>query len=154
MLRRRRPDWERDLAARERLERPESDMTPGDRRSLEFGRATAVRLLAELEAVVELAWRNLARLREVHESGHSEPYFREWEELLSQGPEAAARMLSSTSQRACDMRSASPFAGILTEEERWAIIEATTKASQREGTTVPSESVLLRHEARRHAPAS
>ncbi len=105
-------------------------MSPEDRRSLAFGRATAATLLADPDGVMAKTWRNLARLRGMHRNGHSEPYFREWEELLSDGLEATGRMLS-TSERASDMRSAAPFPRILTEEERRAVIEATTEAYRR-----------------------
>ncbi|MGH9060693.1 MAG: hypothetical protein ACRDZY_14450, partial [Acidimicrobiales bacterium] len=61
---------------------------------------------------------------------YSGSYLDEWERILTEGPAAAAEMLSSTSQRASDLRSASPFAGTLPEEERWAIIQATARVTQ------------------------
>jgi len=126
MLRRRRAEHtEPDLAARERLERPESDMTPEDRRSLAFGRATAAKLLADPEAVMGKARRQLGRMQK-DSDGSDRPYLDEWTQILDEGPEAAAAMLVSTSQRASDLRSCSPFAGVLTEKERWTIIRATS----------------------------
>jgi hypothetical protein len=51
-------------------------------------------------------------------------YLREWQEILEKPWPAIAEMITSMSEEATRLRSSSPFAGILTEEEREQIYAA------------------------------
>ena len=50
---------------------------------------------------------------------NSQPYLKEWERLVDLGIEECLAVATEDSERANAMRQASPFCGILTNEERW-----------------------------------
>lgn len=50
-----------------------------------------------------------------------------WRHLIEQGPEAAMRTLVAESPDADELRQNSPFAGVLTEKERLAILRAARR---------------------------
>lgn len=103
-------------------------LTPEDRRSLGFGEALARHLDGERgPALAERARRTLARLRRSDEQGggHAGPLLRIWEALLDLGPGACAEVLRGRDELAQELRSASPFAGILTNAERTKVIRET-----------------------------
>jgi hypothetical protein len=103
-------------------------LTPEDQRSLGFGEAIAERLDDDADGTLIARSREmLDRMRVLDdESGsHARRLFRVWEALLDLGPAACAEMLRSRSQLAQQLRSASPFAGILTNAERTAVILRT-----------------------------
>ncbi|MGH9066622.1 MAG: hypothetical protein ACRD0J_03740 [Acidimicrobiales bacterium] len=123
------------LAVRERQERDEALLTFEERRSLAFGRATAVKLLAKPVTMLAKGRRQLS-LMWADSDGSDRTYLAEWTRVLAQGAEPTAALLSSTSQRAADLRSCSPFAGVLTQPERWDIITATRETAR--GETRPA----------------
>lgn len=47
----------------------------------------------------------------------------EWERLIESGPDAVVAMLTERSVHAADLRQMAPFAGVLEEEERQAILD-------------------------------
>jgi transcriptional regulator with XRE-family HTH domain len=91
-------------------------MTREERRSLHLHRAIAERLLAEPERVTAQARRNLRRMRTVASTA-SQP-LREWSVLLDRPSEALAEALVDPSPWARELRHVTPFAGVLTAEER------------------------------------
>lgn len=52
------------------------------------------------------------------------PYLERWEALAAQGPEAMIAQVLESSEQATAMRQTAPFAGVLTSQERMAIIRA------------------------------
>lgn len=52
------------------------------------------------------------------------PYLMEWQSILDQGMNAALSVAVEDSERAQVLRSTSPFAGVLDEEERLAFLAA------------------------------
>jgi transcriptional regulator with XRE-family HTH domain len=103
-------------------------LTPEDRRSLGFGEAIAERLDNDTDGnLIARTKAVLARMRVLDDEsgGHARRLFRVWEALLDLGPGACAEILRSRSQLAQQLRSASPFAGILTNAERTAVILRT-----------------------------
>lgn len=50
---------------------------------------------------------------------NSQPYLEEWQRLVDLGTEECLAVATEDSERANAMRQASPFCGILTNEERW-----------------------------------
>jgi len=94
-------------------------------RTLEMHRAIATKIESDPESVRELARRNLKVLRAADIAGNSEPYLDAWEDLIS-GPVARlVTVMTSTDQAARDLRQASPFAGVLNDEERLEVIMNT-----------------------------
>lgn len=91
-----------------------------DERSLAFSRLIAGKLQTD-PTLVQHARGNLDRwLRDCSE--RSRPTLLEWRKLLD-GPLAELlSFLTSPEERAVRLRQSSPFAGLLTPEERWEIL--------------------------------
>jgi transcriptional regulator with XRE-family HTH domain len=95
--------------------------TREDRRSLALHRAIAARLLADPAAVIAKARRNLRVMRRANTDGSADPWFDEWERRLAGPVAAVVEVLVSHDQEARDLRQVTPFAGVLTDDERRAI---------------------------------
>jgi len=91
-------------------------LTREDRRSLVIHRAIARRLQHDPGPVLERARRTLARMSEVA-SPSSQP-LREWSVLLDRPIEALVPVLTDLSGWARELRHVTPFAGVLSAEER------------------------------------
>jgi hypothetical protein len=91
-----------------------------DERSLAFSRLVADKLRAD-PALIEHARCNLERwLGSCSE--RSRPALLEWRELLDAPLSEVLSFLTSHEERAVRLRQSSPFAGMLTSEERFAIL--------------------------------
>lgn len=97
-------------------------------------RAIAARLLAEPQ-LLEVAHANLQRW--LPASGRSRPYLDAWREILRRPVEEIARVIVEETGQMTAMRQNSPFAGVLTPKERWAIYDEFAAAA-------PAGSALLR----------
>ena len=91
-----------------------------DQRSLAMHRAIAGKLRQD-PALLEIARENLDRWS--LQNGRSQPYWDAWRELLGRPLEDLLVLIVEESERMTAMRQASPFAGVLTPSERWAIYE-------------------------------
>lgn len=98
-------------------------------RSLAIHRAVADRVRRDGAAVRAGARERLARLREAHPDGWSDRWFEEWDRLLDAPTDDLVDALIDPTQEGVDRRQASPFAGLISNEERWAIIRSTREAS-------------------------
>jgi hypothetical protein len=76
----------------------------------------------------------------------SQPYLMEWERLMEQGIDVTLAKALEDSEHAADLRKSSPFADILTSQERFAFLR---NWSQRHDPNSPTESYLggCRHDA-------
>ena len=92
-------------------------MTREDRRSLALHRAIATRLLAEPEATVAAARRNLRRM--ARQTPGASSLWREWRRALALSVEDLAELLTDPRPLAREMRHVTPFAGVLTPSQRW-----------------------------------
>ena len=91
-----------------------------DQYSLVLGRAVAAHLVTAGERVRAIARRNLTRAGAQHDRKPS--WLGRWQELLD-GPEHALReVLTSPDEHARVLRQSSPFAGVLTPQERWLLL--------------------------------
>lgn len=89
-----------------------------DRRSLELDQLIAEKLRRD-PALLKVAHDNLDRWMSKH---GPHPTLLEWKELLNtRSFEQVLDLLCSWDEEARWLRQSSPFVGILTEEERWAI---------------------------------
>ena len=110
-----------------REERRRSDYTVGvrshqwiDQRSLALHEAVAVKLEAQPQ-LLEVARRNLERWLQQNAA----TALREWRRILDSRPlPDVVALLRSSSEEAMRLRQSSPFAGLLTTEERRAIMAA------------------------------
>lgn len=91
-----------------------------DERSLAFDRLIAAKLRAN-PALLEKARSNVARWLE-SSTPAAPAAFREWQHILDGPFDSILAQLESTDQRATRLRQSSPFAGLLTEDERWEIL--------------------------------
>lgn len=87
-----------------------------DARSLAMHRLVARKIRSNPELMTR-AEATLARWRTIV-SASSQPYLQEWERLFEEGLEASLAVATEDSDRAAALRQCSPFAGILTNEER------------------------------------
>jgi hypothetical protein len=91
-----------------------------DQRSLAMHHAIAAKLRAD-PPLLAIAHENLDRWTKLH--GRSSPYWDRWREILKRPLEEVLALMVEDSEKMTAMRQASPFAGILTPQERWAIYD-------------------------------
>jgi len=60
----------------------------------------------------------------IHAGRSAARYVQQWRALLESGADAVLDVLTSTSQEAIELRQNSPFAGVLTEDERQSCLAA------------------------------
>ena len=85
-------------------------------RSLAYHRAVAARLGANVRAKAS-AFID----RELAKSSRSAPYLEAWRSLLAGPEQDLLQALTTDDEPSRALRSASPFAGVLTPKERWAL---------------------------------
>ena len=100
-------------------------LTPPEIRTLEMHKAIAAKFEADPNTLRGLAKRNLKTLRAADPDGYSSPYFDVWERLLDDSLARLTGVMVATDQVARDLRQASPFSGILTDEERLDVLLRT-----------------------------
>ncbi len=87
-----------------------------DERSLAMHRLVTEKIRND-PALFDKAKMTIARWRTTV-CANSQPYLEEWEKLMNQGMEACLIVAVEDSERARALRQSSPFAGILSNEER------------------------------------
>jgi transcriptional regulator with XRE-family HTH domain len=93
-------------------------LTAPELRTLELHRLIVEKLEENPDRVLAFAKRNLELMRCTDHGGHSQPYLDAWQ-MLVEGPRRnLARVMVSTDAAARDLRQASPFSGVLSDEER------------------------------------
>ena len=100
------------------------ELTRDQERSLWLHRAVAGRLALDPLAVLSQVAKNLHHLRQVHPVGVTARWLDEWQKVLDSGDDAVFGALTSSSMQAVELRQNSPFAGVLSEQERTAALEA------------------------------
>ena len=113
-----------------------------DREQLEtlwLHRAVAGRLVRDPRAVLAAAAINLRRLRRLHPEGRAWEWLDRWDALLEQGVEAVLEALTSSAAYAVELRAASPFAGILPDGERQAVVTAFADSRRDQARSMPAE---------------
>jgi hypothetical protein len=91
-----------------------------DRRNVAMHHAIACKLRAHPE-LLEIARENLARWSS--RGSRSQPYWDAWREILTRPVSEVLESRVENSERMTAMRQASPFAGVLDESERRAVLE-------------------------------
>jgi hypothetical protein len=91
-----------------------------DQRSLALHRAIAEKLRAD-PALIAIALDNIDRWSRA--GGRSQPYWDAWREILNRPLPEILDLLGEESERMTALRQATPFAGVLTPVERWAIYD-------------------------------
>lgn len=103
-------------------------------RSLWLHRAVAGRLVLDPDTVMRAAGDNLARMRTVHPDGMSAAWLGRWVEILDRGVDITLDVLTSRSPGAVELRQNSPFAGVLTDDERTRVLAAFRSHWRRDHT--------------------
>ena len=96
-----------------------------DARSLDLHDLVAKKITLKPE-LLEIAKSNIQQWRLLHQdqSSKTEPYYlKEWEDIINQGVEKVCIFLRDNSEYAKEMRQSSPFAGILSDDERLEIFQ-------------------------------
>ncbi len=106
----------------------DSDHSRLDERSLALHQLVAEKVQAD-PALLDKARGNIRRWQEANESPSLA--LAEWEQLLGGPVDQVAAFLVERSERATRLRQSSPFAGILTEDERRAVFDAHDADFQR-----------------------
>jgi excisionase family DNA binding protein len=115
-----------------------------DREQLEtlwLHRAVAGRLVRDPRAVLAAAAINLRRLRRMHPDGRAWEWLDRWDAVLEQGVEAVLEALTSSAEYAVELRRSSPFAGIIPESERRAVVAAFADSRRDHARSMPPEKV-------------
>ncbi|PZR62546.1 MAG: DNA-binding protein [Chloroflexi bacterium] len=94
------------------------------RQSLWLHGAVAGHVAAEPVGTLARARTNLERLRTAHPTGMSARWLQTWQSVLDTSPEAVLQTLTSQAPLAVELRQNSPFAGVLPDEERSAVLDA------------------------------
>ena len=102
-------------------------------------RAVAGRLVRDPRAVLAAAAINLRRLRRMHPEGRAWEWLDRWDAVLEQGAEAVLEALTSSAAYAVELRTTSPFAGILPEHERRAVLAAFADIRRDHARSMPPE---------------
>lgn len=106
----------------EAMLRPE--LTRDQLKALWLHRAVAGHLVSDPRGVLSKAQRNLDKLRQIHPHGMAAVWLDRWQTTLNVGVEAVLDALTSGSAQAVELRQNSPFAGVLPEAERRAVLAA------------------------------
>lgn len=104
-------------------------MTRDQLRSLWVHRGVAARIASDPSGTLGLARENARKRLASGPASGSALWLRRWLRLIDQGPEPVMEALTSSSNAARELRQNSPFAGVLTEPERLAILNAFQEAN-------------------------
>ncbi len=94
-------------------------LTREDRRSLELHRSIAEKLEADPRGVVDRARRNLTHMAAANPD--AAPLLRQWRRALARPVDELVELLNDPRPAARELRQVTPFAGVLTPSERWAV---------------------------------
>lgn len=128
------------VGAHRRLRRVDVDavlrpaLTRDQAKALWLHRGVAGKLVADPDKVLAKAAVNLQRLRRVHPDGMAAAWLDRWTAVLNRGAEAVLDVLTSPNADAVELRQNSPFAGVLDEAERRAVLNAFAAHWRRERT--------------------
>lgn len=106
-------------------------MTRDQRRSLWLGYAVAGKLVRDPQRYLDVARQNLSKMQTIHTRGQGAKWLAEWALVLEEPVQAVLAVLTSTSPRAREMRQNTPFAGVLTQRERLAVLESFKETPSR-----------------------
>jgi excisionase family DNA binding protein len=102
-------------------------LTRDQERSWWLHHAVAGRLVADPEFVDASARRRLVEMGERHAGGAVVGSFEDWQRILDGGPALVLEALTSRENWAVELRQNSPFAGVLSVEERQSVLTSFRK---------------------------
>ena len=111
-------------------------LTGDQRRSLALGHAVADVLLNDPDRVLEMARTNLVSMQALHTRREGRHRLQEWSALLNGPVSSIAEVLRSPEPHACELRQNWPFAGVLSQHQRLAVL-ASFRAAEDAAITRP-----------------
>jgi excisionase family DNA binding protein len=102
---------------------PAGKLTEKQIRSLWLHLAVARRMVIDPDLTLRRARANLRGLKAAHPRGVAARWLGEWERLLDDPVDGVLEALTSRTERGCELRQNSPFAGALTQRERGRILD-------------------------------
>ena len=102
----------------------EPGLTREQLKTLWLHRAVAGKIVQNPAPLLAAAEINMRRLRRRHPDGPEAQWLDRWEVVLEDGIETVLGVLTSSGEYAAKLRGTSPFAGILSETERRAVLAA------------------------------
>ncbi|MBB5831915.1 hypothetical protein [Brachybacterium aquaticum] len=100
-------------------------LTRERQKSLWLHRAVLERLRSDPESILGRARANLEAWHGVHRpGGMAERYLAQWREIIDGSIDGVVDVLVGTDPRSCELRKTTPFAGVLTDEERRQVLAA------------------------------
>lgn len=100
-----------------------AEARPENAVQLELHRTLLGKLLTDLGPARAIARRNLERMRDSVRGAQARSWLDEWSELVDEAGPRLVDVFLGEDERSIDLRQVSPFAGLLTQEEREASIE-------------------------------
>ncbi|KQY22210.1 transcriptional regulator [Cellulomonas sp. Root485] len=97
-------------------------MSADQRRSLRLAYAVAGAICIDPQASLAVAQENLTTMRARHSRGQAARWLEQWQELLDGPLDDLLYALTSPSQRSRELRQNNPFAGVLSSDQRDAIL--------------------------------
>jgi excisionase family DNA binding protein len=104
-------------------------------------RAVAGKFVTNPAALLATAAINLRRLRHRHPYGRSWEWIDRWQAVLDEGPESVLEALTSSAGYAVELRTTSPFAGILSEVERRTVLDALAETRREQARPMRAETL-------------
>lgn len=103
----------------------EPHLTQEQQKSLWLHRAVLGVLTIDPDSVLATAQRNVERFKLVHRSdGMSVRYLEQWQSAISEGIDSVVKVLTGTDERSSELRQNSPFAGVLSDEQRMQVLRS------------------------------
>lgn len=105
------------------IEEDYSSLTYEKLRSLFLHKAVLDELRKDWDKCSAIAYSNIERWKEVHRpDGMTVPYLDEWVKVLDKGFAEVSRVVLGVDEHSCDLRQNSPFAGVLSDEQRLMVL--------------------------------
>jgi excisionase family DNA binding protein len=109
------------------LLRPTPGLSRDQLKSLWLHQAVAGNLVADPDLVFNKAQENLDRLLRQHRNTMTEVWLKRWQERIDDGPSAVLKALTSEDPDSVELRQNSPFAGVLSPQQRSKVLESFTR---------------------------
>lgn len=101
------------------------DVTREQEKSLWLHRALLGQLMLDPVGVLQIARENIARWKpQQRPDGMTMRYLDQWERVIAEGVDAVAGVLTSLDKNSAELRANTPFAGVLTDDQRRRVLRS------------------------------
>ncbi|SMY01580.1 DNA-binding protein [Brevibacterium antiquum] len=107
-------------------------------RSLWLHREVLDQLMDDPDRVLSIAQDNLERLKHVHRpDGMAVRCLDQWQSVIDGGLDELVATLTGTDERSSQLRQNSPFAGVLSDDQRMKVLRSFRQHVEREAREIP-----------------